>query len=281
MEEDLLQKLLSQISYDKIIFAIVVIILAYLITRLITFTFSRFSEKLGYYRITIKMIIPLLKFVVWTVSLMIIFGMTFELSSSEILAFSGLLGAALGFGLKDVFASIIGGIVITIEKPFNIGDKIRYKDYYGEVTDIGLRATKMITPFGDKVTLPNYLIFQDAIASANAGDIEMLVIIDIFVDSRSDYQLAMKIFEEAVITSKYFFINKDHPYVILLQDFPFYKRIRAKAYVHDLRKEFDYMSDVTSRVWKEFEKYDIRPPEPGVIEQVSGQESTYSKHSLA
>lgn len=60
--------------------------------------------------------------------------------------------------MKDLFADIIGGIVITLEKPSQVGDKITMGEYYGEVVDIGLRATKFITPDDTLVSEPNYMV---------------------------------------------------------------------------------------------------------------------------
>ena len=43
-----------------------------------------------------------------------------------------------------------------------------------------------------------------------------------------------------------------------LVDFPFFRRLGAKAYVNDLRYEFEFESEVTRRTWNEFPKYGIK-----------------------
>ena len=136
---------------------------------------------------------------------------------------------------------------------------------YGEVTDIGLRATRVVTPDDSVVSIPNYAVFQEATASQNAGKTEMMVTIDIFVDPRSDANLAMKIVRDALITSKYVYVSSSRPYTVLLQDFPFYRRIRAKGYVNDLRSEFEFRSEVTRRAWGELTRQGISPPPPGHV----------------
>ncbi len=67
------------------------------------------------------------------------------------------------------------------EKPYQIGDKVKIGEYYGEVSDIGIRSTRLITPDDNLVSVPNYLIFTQAVASANAGSPEMMVVIDLFM----------------------------------------------------------------------------------------------------
>ena len=256
------------IESGTIISSILVILIAYLLIRIITFLLVLISERSGHYRITFKMVIPLLKFSIYGIATYYILTNIIKLESSQLTLFGGLLGAAIGFGLKDLFADVIGGIVITLEKTFQVGDKIKMGDYYGEVIDIGIRATKLVTPDDNLVSAPNYLIFTQAVASANAGAPEMMVVIDLFIDSDSDAVLAMKILKESVVTSKYVYISRKRPFTILLKDFPFYRRLRAKAYVNDLRYEFEFESEVTRRALNEFSKHGIESSKLNILEAV-------------
>lgn len=246
--------------------ALLILVIAYLLIRAITFILVWFSERVGQYRIAVKMVIPLLKFSIYGIALYFILSDILELSSEQLVIFGGLLGAAIGFGLKDLFADVIGGIAITLEKPYQVGDKIRMGDYYGEVSDIGVRSTRLVTPDDALVSAPNYLVFTQAVASANAGSPEMMVVIDLFIDHGSDAVLAIRLLKEAVVTSKYVYVSRKRPFTVLLKDYPFYKRIRAKAYVNDLRYEFEFESDVTRRAWGEFTRRGIRAPEVNVVE---------------
>jgi len=258
---------LKTVNFGTILSSILIILLAYLLTRIITYILIRFSERVGEHRITVKMVVPLLKFAIYGIALYYILGFVISLSSSQLIAFSGLLGAAIGFGLKDLFADVIGGLIIIFEKPYQIGDKVKIGEYYGEVSDIGIRSTRLITPDDNLVSVPNYLIFTQAVASANAGSPEMMVVIDLFMDPDSDAELAMRILKEAVVTSKYVYISKKRPFTVLLEDYPFYRRIRAKAYVYDLRYEFEFKSEVTRRTWKEFSKKGITAPQVNVMSE--------------
>ena len=258
---------IKPIDLGTILSSILIIIGAYLVTRIITYILIRFSERAGARRITVKMVVPLLKFAIYGIALYYILGFLISLSSTQLIAFSGLLGAAIGFGLKDLFADVIGGLIIIFEKPYQLGDKVKIGDYYGEVSDIGIRATRLVTPDDNLVSVPNYLIFTQAVASANAGSPEMMVVIDLFIDPDSDAELAMRILKEAIVTSKYVYISKKRPFTVILEDYPFYRRIRAKAYVYDLRYEFEFKSEVTRRTWKEFSKKGITAPQVNVMSE--------------
>ena len=257
---------IKAIDAGTILSSILILIVAYLLARLITYILIRVSERAGGgYRITIKMVIPLLKFSIYGVAIYFILGSLLSLSSTQLLAFSGLLGAAIGFGLKDLFADVIGGLILIFEKPYQIGDKVKIGGYYGEVSDIGIRSTRLITPDDTLVSVPNSLMFTEAVASANAGSPEMMVVIDLFIDPGSDAELALRILKEAVVTSKYVYISKKRPFTVLLEDYPFYRRLRAKAYVYDLRYEFEFKSDVTRRTWQDLSQRGIKAPQVTVM----------------
>ncbi len=256
---------LLEIDLITILNAILILVIAYLSARVISYVLTRFSERVGRYRLVVKNTIPILKWIIYGIALYNIFGSILTLTSTQLIAMATLLGAAIGFGMKDLFADAIGGIVIILEKPYQVGDKIKIGQYYGEVVDIGIRSTRLMTPDDTLVSVPNYLIFTQSVASATAGNPEMMVIIDLFIDPSSDAEFAMKILREAVMTSKYVYLPRKQRFAIFLDDFPFYRRLRAKAYVYDLRAEFEFKSDVTRRAWGEFSKNSIQAPKVTIL----------------
>ncbi|MBN1167529.1 MAG: mechanosensitive ion channel [Methanospirillaceae archaeon] len=251
---------IKTIDANLIIYICLIIIIAYVLNRFFGYVLMQVSERIGSYRTSVTLIIPLVKLLIYAFALYYIIIAVIEPSMTQILAFSGFFGAAIGFGLKDLFSDIVGGVVIILEKPYQIGDKITIGEKYGEVKNIGIRSTRIVTPADEMVSIPNFSIFNQPVTSGNDGDLAMMVEIDLFIHPCSDPQPAMKILKEALITSKYVIISKKYPYTVLLEDFPFYKRIRAKGYVNDLRQEFEFTSEVTRRAWVEMRKAGIKPP---------------------
>jgi small-conductance mechanosensitive channel len=250
--------------------ALFVLALAYVVARIAVFLLTWFSERVYEHRITIKMAIPLAKFAIYGFAIYHILGAVLQLSTAQLVAFSGLAGAAVGFGLKDLVAEVVGGIVIVLDKPYQVGDKVRIDCHYGEVRDIGLRATRLVSPDDNLITVSNQKVLSQILANANAGSQEMMVVIDLFIDSASDASRAMEILREATVTSRYVYISEKRPVTILLKDRPFYRRVRSKAYVYDLRDEFQFESDVTKRAWDAFEAEGIEPPKAGVVDIGAG-----------
>jgi small-conductance mechanosensitive channel len=238
-----------------------ILVAAYLASRVVGYALTAVAERSPRRRITIKMLIPVARFLLYGTGVYLVLGPLLQLSSSQLLAVSGLLGAALGFGLKDLFAGVIGGLVLITERPYQVGDKVTVDGDYGEVTDIGLRATTLSTPDDSAVRVPNATLFTANVSNANDGQPEMLVVVEVGVTASTDVTQARAIVEEAMVTSKYVYVDDDHPAVVRVEDQSHYRLLRGKAYVADLRDEFAFASDVTERSLTAFARRGIEVPE--------------------
>ncbi len=257
----------ENINANTVFVSLVIIILAFVLSKIVAFLLTKISEMSWKYRLYLKTIIPLSKVLIYSMAAYYILASVFELSFDQLILLSGLIGAAIGFGLRNLFEDIAAGVIIVMEKTYQVGDRIQMGNYYGEVKDIGLRATRLVTPDDNLVSAPNNLVFTESVASGNSGSSEMMATLDIYIENDSDVDLAMKILREAVVTSRYVYISPTRPVVILLNDYPFYKGLKARAYVNDLRDEFVFRSDVTRRTWNEFYKRGIKPPKAYIVNQ--------------
>ncbi len=86
-------------------------------------------------------------------------------NTSSLLASLGVAGLALGFAAKDALSNIISGLFIFWDRPFVVGDLIENEGYYGRVEDITLRSTRVVTPDGKMLAIPNSTIVNTTVAS--------------------------------------------------------------------------------------------------------------------
>lgn len=82
---------------------------------------------------------------------------TLGYSISGVLAFGGIGGIAMGFAAKDLLANFFGGLMIYMDRPFNVGDWIRSpdRDIEGTVENIGWRLTRIRTFDKRPLYVPN------------------------------------------------------------------------------------------------------------------------------
>lgn len=254
-------QLANVIDGSTILDALLVFVAAYVFARVLTFLLSATAERSPTRRITIKMFIPVIRLLVYAVAVYVVIVPLLELNSTQLLAASGLFGAALGFGLRDVVAGLFGGLFIVFEKPFQVGDKVSIGDDYGEVIAIGLRSTTLRTPDDTAVAVPNDRLFTNNVGNANAGSPHMMVVTELSIAPGAEIDRAKAIVEEAIVTSPYVYVDDDYPVTVLVDDETYYQKIRGKAYVDDLRDEFPFASDVTKRSLEAFEERGIETPE--------------------
>jgi small-conductance mechanosensitive channel len=77
----------------------------------------------------------------------------------------GALGIGIGFGLQNVVLNFIAGLILTFENPIHIGDVIEVDQFMGRVTEIGARATKVLTWDGSEVIVPNGLLISNKVVN--------------------------------------------------------------------------------------------------------------------
>ena len=249
------------IDSTTVVGAVFTLAVAYVLARFAAYALTRLSERSVKRRTTVKMFIPVTRSVIYAAALYYVLGPLFNLTSGQLLAFSGVLGAVLGLGIKELFANMVAGIVMVFESPYRTGDKVEFRDYYGEVTDIGIRSTKLTTPDDSVVTVPNYLVFTNAVSNANAGSVEMMVVVEFHVAADTDIDRAVSVVREGLKISRYVHLSDNHGVQVLVEDRRGYRRLRGKAYINDVRNEQAFGSDVTERVLAKFEEEGIESPD--------------------
>ncbi len=84
---------------------------------------------------------------------------------TSMLAGLGIIGLALGFAFQEIAANFISGVILSINKPFTIGDIIEVDNIFGTVEFLSLRTTNLRTFEGQKVLIPNKTMFQNSITN--------------------------------------------------------------------------------------------------------------------
>jgi potassium-dependent mechanosensitive channel len=68
---------------------------------------------------------------------------------------AGAFGVGAGLGFQNVVSNFVSGLILLFERPLHVGDKVTVGDTSGEVKDIGIRASRILTWDGADVIIPN------------------------------------------------------------------------------------------------------------------------------
>jgi potassium efflux system protein len=80
------------------------------------------------------------------------------------------LGVGLGFGLQEIFANFISGLIILFEKPIRIGDTVTIRDLTGSVTKINTRATTISDWDRKEIIVPNKAFITEQFINWSLSD---------------------------------------------------------------------------------------------------------------
>jgi small-conductance mechanosensitive channel len=111
---------------------------------------------------------------------------TLGVNAGALTVFSGALGIGLGIGLQDIAKNFVSGIIILLERPVQIGDRIEIGDLNGDVVEIRARATVIRTNDDVHLIVPNSKFISDAVTNRSFGRRRVRYGIPVGVSYRSD-----------------------------------------------------------------------------------------------
>jgi small-conductance mechanosensitive channel len=82
----------------------------------------------------------------------------------------GALGVGLGFGFQNVVNNFVSGVILLFERPIRVGDRIQLDDLVGDVTRIGMRASRVRTLDGIDLIVPNADFISSRVANWTLAD---------------------------------------------------------------------------------------------------------------
>lgn len=82
---------------------------------------------------------------------------------TSLLAGVGILGLALGFAFQDLAANFVSGVLMTMRRPFRIGDLVKIGDELGVVEKVDLRTTSMRQVNGQLIIVPNRKVYENTL----------------------------------------------------------------------------------------------------------------------
>lgn len=259
---DTISKLADIVRWSGVITSLFVVVGAWAVLRLLSRFVSAFSSEFSSRRLTLQKVNTLGQFVIYVATTIVVLLLSFRFDETTLAVIGGTIAVAVGFAMKDLVASFIAGVIVMMDRPFQVGDRVSFGGEYGDITAIGLRSVRMQTLDDNTITIPNSKFLSEITSSGNYGALDMQVVMDFYIAPDQDIDRAREIVYEAALSSRYVFLAK--PVTVLLNQWVSYYlvgvRLRLKAYVLDTRFEKTFESDVHLRVLRAFRDQGIASP---------------------
>lgn len=105
----------------------------------------------------------------WVVGILAACTIAFpDLRLGDIIGLLGLSSVAIGFAFQDIFKNFLAGVLLLLQEPFQIGDQIIVGNYEGTVEEIAIRFTLIRTYQGERVFVPNSIVFTSPVTVLTA-----------------------------------------------------------------------------------------------------------------
>lgn len=180
---------------------------------------------------------------------------------------AGVLGVAIGFAAKDTLSNLIAGILLIIDRPFEIGDRIEVwsapkgNASWGDVLDIGLRATKIKTTDNIIIVIPNNEIMKRDIVNYTLTSDSIRVRIDIGVAYDADIELAKSLILR--VASEVKWVQDDPKPKVVVRNFGESSvDLQLRVWISDARQRMNTISTITDQVKSAFDSEKIEIPYP-------------------
>lgn len=251
----------TPVSLMSLIIAVVIIIsgavLSKVLQRLIRASLGKqmsFQYGLGY------ALLRMLHYAFIGVSVLVALqSIGLDLTSLTLLG--GFLGVGIGFGLQNVTSNFISGIILLLEQPIRVGDKVTVQEHIGTVKEIGIRSTTIDTFDNIRLIIPNSVFVEKPVINWSHGDPKIRIHIPFGVAYGSDVPKVRKTIL-AVAAESANILQTPPPEVRFLGLGDSSLDFELLAWIPDPRKQFRVRSDLYYKILAAFNSAKIEIPFP-------------------
>lgn len=259
---DGLVQILQLFEMQKIVAFLIGIIALLFINKILKTLSETLGKQFPSRRLLILQIITITIFLIYIIGVVAVFYGALKPSKELMLAIGGSIAVAMGLALKDIVSSLVSGLILLFDQPFQVGDRVSFNGVYGEIKSIGLRTVRLNTLDDNLVTIPNSRFLVDIVASGNSGNMDMMIVNNFYIAIDADLEKAETIVKESIMISEFAYLKKPISIVIseIIIGGIIALELKAKSYVIDVKYEKAFQSDIVRKVRDSFNESKIKRP---------------------
>ncbi len=260
-------------NWGQVIFAIIVLVVAFLIGRIVRFVVGRFfksaARKLNVDPTRYNFFKNASDFLIFLIAMVIIFRSVPSLRTfgNTLLTGAGILAAIVGFASQSAFSNIVSGIFLVIFRPFSVGDRVKIGQLYsGDVEDITLRHVVIKDFENRRIVIPNTVISNEVIINSTLTDQKVCMFIELGISLEANIDRAQVIIQEEASKHPNCIDNRtdeemkkgDAPVMVRVMGFTeLATQLRAYAWAANPNDGFDLKCDLLKSIKLRFDQEGI------------------------
>jgi len=180
----------TDITVSRMIFAIIVLVLGFIISKYIVHAFKKVIQKTKIPDLTVHFLTNFLSIFLYViVFLAFLKSLSFDVDS-YIVGMSAVIGLVLGLGMQDTFTNLTAGLCIATIRPIDMGETVILNGQTGKVKAVGIMSTNLLTSDNQLITIPNKLVWGNSIINMTRMPTRRFSI-DIGISYSSDIEKAI------------------------------------------------------------------------------------------
>ncbi len=191
----------------------------------------------------------------------IIFAVVWNVDMTALFASMGVIGVAISFAARDTIANFFSGVFIMADQPYKIGDFVDLEDgSRGEVVDIGIRSTRILTMDDVEIVIPNSIMGNTPVINESGGTSRTT---RIAVDVHAAYGIDIRLIKSILIA-----IARNNKYVV--DDPPPTARfiefgdsgihLQLLCWIEEAKFRGQVIDDINMYIYEEFNRRGIEIP---------------------
>lgn len=171
------------------------------------------------------------------------------------------LSVGLGFGLQEIVANFVSGLVILFERPVRVGDTVTVGNLTGTVSQVRIRATTITDWDRKEIIVPNKAFITEQVINWTLSDAVNRMVIDVGVSYGSDVELARKVMTD-VLTSLPTILDEPPPKVYFMGFGDSSLDFKLYAYLPQISDRLPLYDEIHQAILEALRANDIEIPFP-------------------
>ena len=173
----------------------------------------------------------------------------------------GFLSVGIGFGLQNITSNFVAGLILLLERPIKVGDRIMVGNQEGDVVEINMRSTTIRTLNNIAVIVPNSEFVSSKVENWSYGDETVRVDVNVGVSYESDLETVIRSLRETAAEHPEVLKNPA-PDVLHAGFGDSAWNMRLRIWLADSRRHLEVHSEINCAIVRKFQENGVEIPFP-------------------
>jgi potassium efflux system protein len=249
------------ITISHLVVAAIAILLSLVASRVIRLTLRK--QVLSKMHVDKGLEYALLRFIHYVILVIGVYiGLkTINIPLGAIVGLFAVIGVGIGFGLQNLASNFISGVILLLERPVKVGDRLEVNDVWGDVKRINLRTTVIETPDNIAIIVPNSKLLENEITNYSYGDPRIRLRIPVGIAYGSDCEKATEIMIRAALENERI-LKEPKPKTWFCEFGDSSLNFMLLCWIPNAVEKFDVISEVNHAIDRGFREQGIEIPFP-------------------